>query len=552
MGGREVGALANQLAAHMDFAPTDLDRVRRFWRAPNLATRPGLKAVDLFRAVGSGQIKAIWIMATNPVVSLPDSDAVRTALSECPLVVVSDGARTSETVRYADILLPTLLWSERDGTVTNSERRISRQRAFRPPPAEAKADWWILAQVATRLGFGDAFGYRNAAHIFREHAALSAFENSGERDFDLGAIATLDDGAYARLEPTLWPVRVPDAKPVERLFGEGGFFTDDRRASLVAVVARPPVHAPDPAFPLVLNTGRVRDQWHTMTRTAIPRLMEHTPEPFVAVHPDDATLFDLANGELVHVDSRWGSATLPLQISTAQRRGEIFVPMHWSWPLAMASAANRAVNPAADPLSGQPELKHTPVRLTPFRAAWRGTVMTREAIDLGALDYSAAIPGRDHWQYEIAGGEPLAEAWGRFIGRFDQFGWHRTDLRDASLGHYRAAWFNDDRLEACVLLGRGNDLPLRRHLASFFAGESLPAADRNAVLAGRSAGAVPDEGPIICICHGVSRNRIDTAVTGGAATLEALGAALKAGTNCGSCIPELRQILSTARPCEVT
>ena len=543
MGGREVGALANQLAAHMDFSPTDLDRVRRFWRAPNLATRPGLKAVDLFRAIGSGRIKAVWIMATNPVVSLPESDGVRAALESCPLVVVSDGSRANETARYADILLPTLLWSERDGTVTNSERRVSRQRPFRPPPGEAKADWWILSQVAARLGFGDAFAYRNAAQIFREHASLSAFENSGQRDFDLGGIATLDDGAYRQLPPTQWPVRADDGNPVERLFGDGRFFTADGRAALVAVVARPPTHAPDPAFPLILNTGRVRDQWHTMTRTAIPRLMEHTPEPFVAVHPEDAASLGLADGTLAHVDSRWGSATLRVRLSPIQRRGEIFVPMHWSWPLAAASAANRAVNPATDPLSGQPELKHTPVRLTPFRATWHGTIMSRTPLEIGTLSYSVAIPGADHWAYEIAGTEPPAEAWERLASRIGQGGSDRVDVEDAARGRYRVAWFSAGRLEACLLLDRQGDLPPRKLLAGFFGSHDRSLVDRGALLAGRAVGAVRDEGPTICVCHGVCRSRIDAAIVNGDTTVEALGRSLKAGTNCGSCIPELRQLL---------
>jgi len=551
MGGREVGALANQLAAHMDFSPADLDRVRRFWRAPNLATRPGFKAVDLFRAVGDGRIKAVWIMATNPVVSLPESDSVRAALEACPLVVVSDGSRANETSRYADILLPSLLWSERDGSVTNSERRVSRQRPFRPAPGEARADWWILSQVAARLGFGDAFAYRNAAQIFREHAALSAFENRGERDFDLGGVATLDDGAYARLEPTSWPVRANDRKPVERLFGNGRFFTADGRAALVAVVARSPAHAPDPVFPLVLNTGRVRDQWHTMTRTAIPRLMEHTPEPFVAVHPEDAALLDVAEGDLAHVDSRWGRAALRVRLSPAQRRGEIFVPMHWSWPLAAASAANRTVNPATDPLSGQPELKHTPVRLSRFRAAWQGTILSRMPLELGSLGYSAAIPANDHWTYEIAGEDSLTEVWQHLVSQIGEGSEDRMDVQDSALGRYRSAWFRTGRVEACLFMDSQGELPPRRLLAGFFSSRELSLADRCSLLAGRAAGPVRDEGPMICVCHGVSRKQIDAAIAGGDATVEVLGRNLKAGTNCGSCIPELRQLLLVAKPCEV-
>ncbi len=204
MGGREVGALSNTLAAHMDFAPADVDRVGRFWRAPRMAMKPGLKAVDLFEAVGRGEIKAVWIMATNPVASLPNADAVRDALRNCEYAIVSEAIRATDTVDACRIRLPALAWAEKDGTVTNSERGISRQRPFLPAPGEARQDWWILGQIAQRLGFGDAFAWAGAADIFREHAALSAFENDGTRDFDIGAYATIDDEAYRALSPFVW------------------------------------------------------------------------------------------------------------------------------------------------------------------------------------------------------------------------------------------------------------------------------------------------------------------------------------------------------------
>ena len=236
MGGREVGALSNTLAAHMDFTADDIDRVRRFWRAPRMAERPGLKAVDLFEAVGRGEIKAVWIMATNPVASLPDADAVRDALKHCDLSIVSESVRASDTVDACRIRLPALAWAEKDGTVTNSERAISRQRSFLPPPGEARPDWWIVAEVARRLGFGAAFAWTGPADIFREHAALSAFENGGTRAFDIGAHAGLDDRAYESLAPFVWPA-LADGEPAGRFFAEGGFFHPDRRARFVAVTA---------------------------------------------------------------------------------------------------------------------------------------------------------------------------------------------------------------------------------------------------------------------------------------------------------------------------
>src|SRR4051794_21797951 len=226
MGGREVGGLANQLAAHMDFTPADIDRVRRFWKAPRIATHEGLKAVQLFEAIGRGEIKALWVMGTNPAVSLPDADAARAALNKLELFVISENVRSTDTVNAgAHVLLPALAWGEKSGTVTNSERRISRQRAFLPPPGEAKPDWWIVGEVAKRLGFGAAFDFSSVADVFREHAALSGFENTGGRDFDIGALKSVSDEAFDELSPVQWPAR-EDASPQQRFFADGGFFVN--------------------------------------------------------------------------------------------------------------------------------------------------------------------------------------------------------------------------------------------------------------------------------------------------------------------------------------
>src|SRR5690349_17782635 len=208
MGGREVGGLANQLAAHMTFAPADIDRVRRFWKAPRIATHEGLKAVQMFEAIARGEIKALWVIGTNPAVSLPDADGVREALRKLELFVVSENVRSNDTVEAGPhVLLPALAWGEKSGTVTNSERRISRQRAFLPAPGEARPDWWMLSEVARRLGFANAFDYTSAADIFREHAALSAFENNGNRDFDIGALKAVSNEGFDQMAPVQWPIR---------------------------------------------------------------------------------------------------------------------------------------------------------------------------------------------------------------------------------------------------------------------------------------------------------------------------------------------------------
>src|SRR5712664_2624782 len=234
MGGREVGGLANQLAAHMGFTPPDIDRVRRFWKAPRIATHEGLKAVQMFEAIARGQIKALWVIGTNPAVSLPDANVAREALKKLELFVVSENVRSNDTVDAGPhVLLPAQAWGEKSGTVTNSERCISRQRAFLTPPGEARPDWWIVSEVAKRLGFGAAFDFGSAADVFREHASLSAFENDGRRDFDIGGLKSLSDEAFDAMAPAQWPAREA-AQPQQRFFAEGGFFSNDHKARFIA------------------------------------------------------------------------------------------------------------------------------------------------------------------------------------------------------------------------------------------------------------------------------------------------------------------------------
>lgn len=237
MGGREVGSLSDQLAAHMGFAPEDVDRVRRFWGAPAMATRTGLAGADLVRAVEEGRIKALWIMATNPAFGAPDSGRLRNALAACDFVAVSDGTSGTEAARAAHLLLPATTWGEKDGTATASDRTISRRRPWRAPPGAARPDWWIVAAVGRAMGWGEAFDYDSPAAVFREHAALSAFENIGSRAFDIGALASLSGDEYDLLEPAPWPRR-SGGPPIKRLFAGGGFYTEDSRARLIPVTAR--------------------------------------------------------------------------------------------------------------------------------------------------------------------------------------------------------------------------------------------------------------------------------------------------------------------------
>ncbi len=531
MGGREVGALANQLAAHMDFNDADVDRVTRFWNAPRIARRPGLKAVDLFEAVGRGEIEAIWIMATNPAASMPDADRVTAALAKCPFVVVSDCVADTDTLRLAHVKLPALAWGEKDGTVTNSERRISRQRAFLHAPGEALADWRIVAGVARRMGAADEFAWRDAAEIFAEHAALSAFENDGTRAFDLSGLEGTD---FDALRPTQWPVRADG--PTARNFVEGGFFTADRRARFLPVGHRMPANAPGTEFPFVLNTGRVRDHWHTMTRTGkSPRLARHASEPTIALSLADAAGMQIGDGDLARVESIWGAAVLRVRLEAGQVDGTLFAPMHWTATHSGTGRINALVNPAVDPLSGQPELKHTPARLSRWKPLWQGFLLARTPVDLSGLDYWVASAGDGHVRYDIAHGAALDR---RLLDLLVGAGDDRLSYSDIAGGRRRIASFAAGRLSACLFVGPYGTLPDSTWLGELFAKADMPAHLRRAILAGRPA-AVVDLGPVVCACHGVRRVTIDDAIRNGCDTPDAVGAATHAGTNCGSCIPEL-------------
>src|SRR5438132_329625 len=386
MGGREVGGLANQLAAHMGFTPPDIDRVRRFWKAPRIATHEGLKAVQLFEAIGRGEIKALWVMGTNPAVSLPDADAARAALKKLELFVISENVRSNDTVNTdAHVLLPAQAWGEKSGTVTNSERRISRQRAFLTPAGEAKPDWWIVGEVAKRLGFGAAFDFKSAADVFREHAALSAFENNGGRDFDIGALQSLSDEAFDDLAPVLWPIRLGDIQPQQRFFADGGFLTNDHKARFMAREIPALRTETSAGRPLRLNTGRIRDQWHTMTRSgASPRLGQHLPEPYVEIHPDDAIRFGVIDDSFARVATDYGQCILKVVVSERQQRGMLFAPIHWSEQNASTARVGALVAPFTDPFSGQPENKATPVSIAPYVYVFRGFALSRTQLALPA------------------------------------------------------------------------------------------------------------------------------------------------------------------------
>jgi assimilatory nitrate reductase catalytic subunit len=544
MGGREVGGLANQLAAHMGFTPPDIDRVRRFWKAPHIATHEGLKAVQMFQAISRGEIKALWVMGTNPAVSLPNADAIRAAMRKLDLLVISENVRSNDSINSgAHVLLPAHAWGEKSGTVTNSERRISRQRAFLPPPGQAKPDWWAMSEVARRLGYGTAFAYNSAADIFREHAELSAFENNGSRDFDIGAAASITDDGFDAMKPFLWPMRSGATKPTPRFFAEGGFFTHDYKARLIAPDMPMLRGETSSARPLRLNTGRIRDQWHTMTRTGMsPRLGQHVPEPYVEIHQADAAQADLVDGGFARLATDLGQCILKVVVSERQQRGMLFAPIHWSAENSASGRVGALVAPFTDPFSGQPENKATPVAIEAFRFSQRGFVLSRKPMTFPKGVWWARVAVTGGYGYLLASNAELATL-KTFLAPQGE-AWHIAEYEDAARGVYRAAQFSGDVLDVCLFIGPAADAPDWDAVKAVFAAETISDEQRRLLLSGKSVDGVASDGPVVCACFGVGRSTICGAIGNGARTAAEIGARLKVGTNCGSCIPELKRLIA--------
>jgi assimilatory nitrate reductase catalytic subunit len=520
MGGREVGGMANMLAAHMNIEdPAHRDRVRRFWQSPRIAQKPGLKAVDMFEAVRDGRIKAIWIMATNPVVSIPDADAVRAALEACPFVAVSDAVRETDTTRHAHVLLPAAAWGEKEGTVTNSERRVSRQRAFLAVPGEARADWKIICDVGKRMGF-HGFGFEDADAVFREHAALTSFENDGERPLEIGADTNT---------PFQW------GGP--RLFADGRFATFSGRANFVATPHRPPASVTTQSFPLILNTGRIRDQWHTMTRTGKSvRLMVQMGEPFLETHPDDAAAAGFAPASLARVSSSLGETILRVLVTDRQQRGSVFAPMHWNTTHASLARIDALIPPNTDPVSGQPELKFASVRIAPFAARWHAFAVTTKRPAVLDSDYWAIAKTQAGYRIELAGTE-VPESWTGFASQLIGAQEYVAYADNVGLNH-RFVAFEGDRLCGAVFIAR-DPVPVARDWLVEQLGQSFPPSSRLRLLAGIAGTGAAGSGPVVCVCNNVGKSSIVTAILSGATTIEAVGRATSAGTSCGSCRAEI-------------
>jgi assimilatory nitrate reductase catalytic subunit len=555
MGGREVGGLANLLSAHRDLANAGhRAEVARLWGVDSVPEQPGKPAVAMFEAVRRGEIRALWVVCTNPAHSLPNQTLVREALAKVDFLVVQEAYADTETAAYADLLLPAATWGEKDGTMTNSERRISRVRAAVPPPGEARADWAIAVDFARclekRLGRGKTlFPYETAEQVWNEHR-----ESTRSRDLDITGLS------YALLDeqgPQQWPFPEGAAAGRTRLYADGVFPTANGRARFHWAQWQPVAEPADADYPLSLTTGRLRDQWHTMSRTGlVPRLYSHVEEPLLAMHPADLAARGLSDGDLVRVRSRRGQLVLRATADVDQRPGQVFLPMHWGGRFLGGLGSNVLTVDACDAVSCQPELKHAAVEVEAAGALHPLLLMLRaEAAEglrrlqplLGRFDHaSLGLAGREHPVVVLraASAQPLDAAQlaevDRLIGLDDAHG--TMSYFDAGSGISKRARLDSGRLVAVRLYG---ETAARDWLKQCMA-EDLDVSElRSWLLAplaappqGRAA-----TGRIVCNCRNVSESAIRAAIAEGA-DLAALQADLRCGTECGSCLPELKRLLA--------
>ncbi|HEY1392144.1 MAG TPA: molybdopterin-dependent oxidoreductase, partial [Methylibium sp.] len=581
MGGREVGGLANLLSAHRDLGNAGhRAEVAALWGVKDVPAAPGKTAVEMFEAAARGEIKALWIVCTNPAQSLPEQATVRQALQTAEFVVVQEAYATTATCAYADLLLPATTWGEKEGTVTNSERRISRVRRAVAAPGEARDDWRIAVDFAHSLevrlsdrpnGQATLFPYAAPEAVWNEHRA-----STRGRDLDITGLS------YALLDaqgPQQWPLPEGAVQGRARLYEDGVFPTDDGRARFAAVKYRPVAEPRDARYPFSLTTGRLRDQWHGMSRTGVlGRSFGHVPEPCIELHPQELTRRGWAEGELLHVTSRRGSLVLPVQASEAVAPTQAFIAMHWGEEFISGSTAsgarvtgvNALTTPAFCPKSKQPELKHAAVKLLKAELPWRLLAMAwlpqdralhaQQALRelMPSFSYASCVPfGREPHPRGLAGVLFRAAAYeaapealiAQIEAALGLAGADVLNYADKRRGQRRAMRLARDgsgaRLEGFLLAGDTSAEAWIRTLLQ----DELPAQAYGRLLlvpGARAPVAVKPKGRQVCTCFNVAEPEIIATLQACAGTAEArlaqLQDRLKCGTNCGSCLPELKKL----------
>jgi assimilatory nitrate reductase catalytic subunit len=549
MGGREVGGMANMLAAHMDIDnPQHQQWVQEYWQSPAIASREGLKAIDLFDQIEQGKVKAVWIMATNPVVSMPNRNKIEAALLKCEMVVVSDCVAKNDTLSFADVKFPATGWSEKNGTVTNSERRISRQRGILAPAGEAKHDWQIICEVAKAMGYGAAFNYQHPAQVFAEYAGLTAYQNNGSRDLDLSGLCALTLTEYDSLKPIQWPVNKANPLGTKRLFTDNTFYTASGKARFIPLTPKMPEQLTSDEYPYVLNSGRIRDQWHTMTRTGnTAQLSSHIDQAFVAIHPADAEHLKISDGDLIALNSAQSrpenSVILPAKLVPNQRGGELFAPIHWSRTWSSSASIASLYSDANDGISGQPELKHAAVAVKRIEFAGYGQIYSTQELSPtlldSKLDYWIKSPLNSGFLYRFASHSsefeltrwlqvnfPLLTEWMSVLSEQHQYHWA---LRSDKL--VLATFFSTRPLEV-------NSAWINALLT-----QNMLQPEQKVALLRAEPDQAFNQGRLICSCFKVGENAIINAISDGCNSVDELGRSLKCGTNCGSCKSELSQLI---------
>ena len=628
MGGREVGGLANLLSAHRDLAnPAHRAEVAALWGVPSVPERPGKTAVEMFQAAADGEIRALWIACTNPAQSMPDQATVRRALARAELVIVQEAFATPATCDYADLLLPATTWGEKTGTVTNSERRISRVRPAVAAPGETRHDWSIAAAFAQRLekllsvrpelssiraesssvraesssvrpelveGLRQAqpepglFAYDSPEAIWNEHR-----ESTRGRDLDITGMS------YAMLEaaPQQWPLKEGETTGKMRLYEDGIFPTADGKARFVNTIYQPVAEPRESRYPFSLTTGRLRDQWHGMSRTGtLGRLFGHVPEPSIQMNIQDMARRLLKEGDLVHVTSKRGSIVVPLQASSEVAVSQAFIAMHWGEeylsgvssigePLA---GVNALTTSAYCPSSHQPELKHAAVKILKAELPWSLLAMAwlpegellnaREHLKplMKAFPFTSCVPfsnnaplgepnrERSGVLFRAAGHEaPSDETLARIECILGLNGADTLRYIDKKKSQRRTVRLQRQgeqaELSGFVLAG---DTSAQAWVKTLLLDE-LPAQSYGRLLllpGAKPPVAVQSRGKLVCSCFNVTDAAIDqhlatTTQEGQAAgalrsddeRLASLQAALRCGTNCGSCVPEVKRQVRASR-----
>ncbi len=592
MGGREVGGLANLLSAHRDLAnPEHRAEVANLWGVHSVPEKPGLSAIPMFVALRTGKLKAIWIVCTNPAQSMPDLNAVHEGLSKAEFVVVQEAYAHTATTLYADVLLPATTWAEKVGTVTNSERRISKVNPAIDPYESAKHDWQIALEIGRALealipgnrkeGVSTLFPYAGPEDIWNEHR-----ESTAGRDLDITGLS------YHILEergPQQWPMPKGSYFGKKRLYENGIFPTKDKKAHFIAAPYKATAESVDARYPFALNTGRLRDQWHGMSRTGtVGTLYAHSPEPCVELSPKDAGRMNLVNGDLVHVTSRRGSEIFPIKVSEDIASSQAFIAMHWGSEFisgAAGKAPGRGVNGLTcnmiDPVSGQPELKHSAVKILPANLPWQlvafGLFPKEEAFTV-QNNLRSLLPQFDSAQCVLFGREqdsdligvsfkaahhhdPLEEPESLASGALKQV-MQKFKLDEASgepvmrysdkrRGIVRLVRAQDTVLSA-MLTGSSDSLASTAWLREYLEG------GLDAKILGRSLlmpvskppVEIKSKGKAICNCFNVSADQMTIqlakmpAGTSPDDAMVFLQAETQCGTNCGSCKPEVKQMIA--------